>query len=96
MDIATWNKPSVIPLAEDVLRLKYIQKYKYIKKEQLELYSQLKSKNATVTFYRSLEEVILVHLITFNRKLVGEVEQLEKSAYLNRAAETPLGKIEKV
>lgn len=54
----------------------------------------MKGNTANAEDFKMMTRIVLVHVITFNRKRVGEVERLEKSTYLKKIQEVPQGEIE--
>ncbi|XP_039289334.1 uncharacterized protein LOC120352517 [Nilaparvata lugens] len=79
MNSCKWNKPSLIPLADDVLKLNT-----YLKEEGKNAFERLTRSDATESDYRNLGGITLTHLIVFNRKRVGEVERITKKTYLEK------------
>lgn len=90
MDRARCNKPSLIPIGSDVAKMNI-----YIQQEEKQLYQKLKGNTANTEEFKTTTCIVFVHVITFNRKRVSEVERLEKSTYLNKLQEVPQGEIER-
>lgn len=77
MDRAKWNKPSMIPIASDVAKLNI-----FISVKEKAMYKKLKEHTATPDDFKFMTRLLLIHVITFNRKRVGEVKRLGRSTYL--------------
>ncbi|KAK4884810.1 hypothetical protein RN001_001081 [Aquatica leii] len=71
----TANKPKLLPLTEDIIKLKQL-----LDKSAEEAYVELKRKK-TMEDYRVLVETTLVSTILHNRKRVGDIQYLEIESY---------------
>ncbi|KAG5877367.1 hypothetical protein JTB14_018687 [Gonioctena quinquepunctata] len=63
-----WNKPTFIPLAEDLTLMK-----KYLLKEAEQLRKTLSQNPTDVKAFKSLQEICYVQLLLLNRRRVGEL-----------------------
>lgn len=90
IDRAKYNKPSLLPIAEDVRKMN-----KYMHDKEDVLLSLIEHNQASEQDFIEFCQINLCHVIMFNRKRVGEVQRLEKSVFINRICnETPQGEIE--
>ena len=71
------NKPTLIPLVEDVKRLN-----EYLKDKAEELSALLESDSFDGKIYADLCKVLLAQLILFNRKRSGEVERIKTEEFV--------------
>lgn len=65
-----WNKPRLLPLAQDILKLN-----KYLL-EKCKAAERMLKRKFDFTSWSDLCKVVLMQIIVFNRKRVGEVEKL--------------------
>ncbi|XP_044765145.1 uncharacterized protein LOC123321547 [Coccinella septempunctata] len=70
------NKPKILPVTEDVKALN-----EYIKKKAEGAYENLEKNLNSALDYKVLVECVLVQVLIFNRKRVGEVQFLEIKSY---------------
>nr|XP_029137256.1 uncharacterized protein LOC114921443 isoform X1 [Labrus bergylta] len=73
-----WNKPKLIPLADDVKKM-----HIYMTNKQKEDYEQL-SKKKTPKNWSNLAKVTLAQIILFNRRREGEVSNMYLETYVAR------------
>lgn len=71
-----WNKPSLIPLAEDLTSLKT-----YTLRESEKCRSELQQNPLDQKCYRTLVEITYVQLLLLNRRRVGELQRMTVTAY---------------
>ncbi|XP_039283303.1 uncharacterized protein LOC120351152 [Nilaparvata lugens] len=76
LSTAKWNKPTRIPLAEDLKQL-----HDFIIKEEKSLYDQMK-KLPSESVWRELGKISLAHIILLNRRRSGEAQRIEVAHYL--------------
>ena len=73
-----WNKPKLIPLAEDVKKM-----HMYMTDEQKKYYRQLLDEKISKN-WSNLAKVILAQVILFNRRREGEVSKMRLEAFITR------------
>ncbi|TKS65926.1 hypothetical protein D9C73_028178 [Collichthys lucidus] len=73
-----WNKPKLIPLAEDVKKM-----HMYMTDKQKEYYRQLSDEKNSRN-WSNLAKVILAQIILFNRRREGEVSKMRLEAFITR------------
>ncbi|XP_035812761.2 uncharacterized protein LOC118471566 [Amphiprion ocellaris] len=73
-----WNKPKLIPLAEDVKKM-----HMYMTDKQKQYYKQLLVEKIPKN-WSNLAKVILAQIILFNRRREGEVSKMRLEAFLTR------------
>jgi len=71
-----WNKPSLIPLAQD---LNLIRTFLNVQSKKHQ--DKLKSDNNDESSYKQLQEVTFVQLILLNRRRVGELQRITLKTY---------------
>ncbi|XP_075997613.1 uncharacterized protein LOC142991389 isoform X2 [Genypterus blacodes] len=73
-----WNKPKLIPLAEDVKKM-----HMYMTDKQKQYYRQLLDKKISRN-WSNLAKVILAQIILFNRRRESEVSKMRLDAFITR------------
>ncbi|KAK9754233.1 hypothetical protein QE152_g1632 [Popillia japonica] len=73
-----WNKPSLIPLAEDLALLKT-----YLNSSSDMLMKKLQEDCRDITAFKKLQELTYVQLILLNRRRVGELQRMTVSTYID-------------
>lgn len=71
-----WNKPSLIPLAEDLTLLK-----SYLSAEGEKYYNILQTDKSNEKAFKILQEICYVQLILLNRRRVGELQRMTVNCY---------------
>lgn len=78
-----WNKPSLIPLAEDLTLLRG-----YLLREAEKCRKTLQQNATDEKTYKNLIEITYVQLILLNRRRVGELERITVTVYENNINNT--------
>lgn len=71
-----WNKPSLIPLAEDLSILK-----RYLIEESNKFKELLRVQPNDINAFKTLQELIYVQLILLNRRRIGELQRMTVDSY---------------
>ncbi|XP_033759896.1 uncharacterized protein LOC117342041 isoform X2 [Pecten maximus] len=79
-----WNKPSPLPLTEDVSKLQKFVKEK-LKDLSASLSDGIENSNPERNVYSQLSEIALIKLVMFNRRRGGEAERLTIEAYQQKS-----------
>ena len=72
-----WNKPSLVPLAEDLITLR-----KFLINEGNRCISTLNADADNAMCFKKLQEILFVQLILLNRRRVGELQRMTLENYL--------------
>ena len=73
---AKFNRPKMIPLAEDIKALS-----NYLEQKASTLLEELSREHPNVETWQELNEVTLAQVVLFNRRRAGETERIEKRQY---------------
>ncbi|VEN62581.1 unnamed protein product [Callosobruchus maculatus] len=79
-----WNKPSLIPLAEDLTLLK-----KYLLDQSEDCKKILLNHPTDEKAFRTLTELTFVQLLLLNRRRVGELQRMTLSSYVSNINNKP-------
>lgn len=71
-----WNKPTLIPLAEDLTLVK-----KYLLAEAEKLRNALNENPHDLKAFRTLQEICYVQLLLLNRRRIGELQRMTVHSY---------------
>lgn len=71
-----WNKPSSVPLVEDLKILR-----DYLNKKNKEYCNVLKNNSLDVKTFSALQEIVYVQLLLLNRRRVGELQRIKINIY---------------
>lgn len=78
LDETKFNKPQLLPLAEDISKLS-----KYLKQEGAQAEEELK-KTQSLEAWNTLNKITLAYLIMFNRRRSGEMGKAKITSFLDR------------
>ncbi|KAK5644959.1 hypothetical protein RI129_006259 [Pyrocoelia pectoralis] len=71
-----WNKPTLVPLAEDLVLVK-----KYLLAEAEKLRNDLKQNPNHIKAFKTLQEICYVQLLLLNRRRIGELQRMTVHSY---------------
>lgn len=78
LEVKKWNKPKLIPLADDVKKM-----HMYMTDKQKQYYGELLDEKSSKN-WSNLAKVILAQIILFNRRREGEVSRMHLEAFVSR------------